>query len=92
MTTERPDDVLEGTQEIADALGFRGSYVNVRRRIVALVRRGLPAWQIEPTAPYRVQRSTLLAWWSEFQVGAVAATRAAHAAGAANDNLEQVAA
>ena len=85
MQTPRPDDILEGTQEIADALGFRGPYVNVRRRIVTLVARGLPAWQIAPTAPYRVKRSALLAWWDTFQAELVEATRAAHRAGAAND-------
>lgn len=76
MREIKPDDILEGTQEIADVLGFRGPYVNVRRRIVSLVASGLPAWQTEPRAPYRVQRAKLLAWWELFQGSAVQETRA----------------
>ena len=64
MATERSDDVLEGTQSIADALGFRGSYVNVRRRVVGLIERhGLPAFKVASEGPWCAQRAELSGWW-----------------------------
>ena len=75
--TERHDDVLEGTQSIADALGFRGSYVNVRRRVVGLIaRHGLPAFKVAGAGDWKAQRAELLAWWERTRAQLVRDARA----------------
>jgi hypothetical protein len=64
MASERSDDVLEGTQAIADALGFRGTYVNVRRRVVGMIERHqLPAFKVAGDGPWCVVRAELAGWW-----------------------------
>src|SRR6266446_10338394 len=76
-TPEKQDDVLEGTQSIADALGFRGSYVNVRRRVVGLIaRHGLPAFKVAGAGDWKAQRAELLAWWEKTRAQLVRDVRA----------------